>query len=168
MRWDRLFADLEGQVADLELEQRDALVTELRDGEWAETSWRDLVGGHVVLEVTGLGRVEGEAQLVNEHVVHLVSGRAEHVVAGAAVLEVIASERRASAPTPVTSRLGWGHVLRAARDDGDRTLLTRTDGVSVDGTVDVVGRDFVTMRSGAGRTRTVPFAAIAALTLSAT
>ena len=168
MRWDRLFADLEGQAADLELEERDALVSELRDGEWAETSWRDLVGGHVVLEVAGLGRVEGEARLVNEHVVHLTLERAEHVVAGAAVLDVIAGGRRAPAPTAVTSRLGWGHVLRAARDDGDRTILTRMDGTAVDGTIDVVGRDFVTMTTGAGRTRTVPFAALAALTLSAT
>ena len=99
---------------------------------------------------------------------HLTSERAEHVVAGAAVLEVIAGERRAPAPTAVTSRLGWGHLLRAARDDGDRTILTRTDGTAVDGTVDVVGRDFVTVTTGAGRTRTVPFAALAALTLSAT
>jgi hypothetical protein len=168
VRWDRLFADLEGQAADLELEERDALVSELRDGEWAETSWRDLVGGHVVLQVAGLGRVEGEARLVNEQVVHVMSERAEHVVAGAAVLEVISGEHRASAPTAVTSRLGWGHLLRAARDDGDRTILTRTDGTTVDGTVDVVGRDFVTVATGAGRTRTVPFAALAALTLSAT
>ncbi len=167
MRWDRLFADLEGQAADLELEERDALVDELRDGAWAETSWRDLVGGHVVLEVTGLGRVEGEARLVNESVVHLVSERAEHVVARTAVLEVVSSERHAAPPSPVTERLGWGHVLRAARDDGDRTRLTRTDGTAVDGAVDVVGRDFVSVRSG-GRTRTMPFAAIAALTLSAT
>jgi len=167
VRWDRLFADLEGQAADLELEERDALVSELRDGEWAETSWRDLAGGHVVLEVDGLGRVEGEARLVNETVVHLASERVEHVVAASAVLEVVASERRASAPTTVTSRLGWGHVLRAARDDGDRARLTRIDGASVDGTVDVVGRDFVTVTSGTGRTRQVPFAAIAALTLSA-
>jgi hypothetical protein len=167
VRWDRLFADLEGQVADIELEERDALVSELRDGEWAETSWRDLAGGHVVLEVDGLGRVEGEARLVNETVVHLVSDRVEHVVAGSAVLEVVASERRASAPTTVTSRLGWGHVLRAARDDGDRARLTRTDGASINGLVDEVGRDFVTMTSGTGRTRRIPFAAIAALTLSA-
>jgi len=167
VRWDRLFADLEGQAADLELEERDALVSELRDGEWAETSWRDLAGGHVVLEVDGLGRVEGEARLVNDTVVHLASERVEHVVAASAVLEVVASERRAPAPTTVTSRLGWGHVLRAARDDGDRVRLARTDGVSVDGTVDVVGRDFVTVTSDSGRTRRVPFAAIAALTLSA-
>ena len=167
MRWDRLFADLEGQAADLELEERDALVTELRDGAWAETSWRDLAGGHVVLEVIGLGRVEGEARLVNEVVIHLVSERVDHVVAGSAVLEVVASERRASAPTSVTSRLGWGHVLRAARDDGDWAHLTRTDGASVDGRIDVVGRDFVTVTTDTNRTRRVPFAAIAALTLSA-
>ena len=168
MRWDRLFAELEGQADDLELEERDALVAELRDGEWAETSWRDLLGGYVVMQVAGLGRVEGEAHLVNEQVVHLTSERAEHVVASAAVLEVIAGERRAPTPTAVTSRLGWGHLLRAARDDGDRTLFTRTDGTTVDGTVDVVGRDFVTVTTGAGRTRTVPFVALAALTLSAT
>ena len=168
MRWDRLFADLEGQAADLELEERDALVSELRDGEWAGTSWRALVGGHAVLDVVGLGRVEGEVRLVNEQVVHLRSDRAEHVVAAGAVLEVVAGERRAPAPTAVTSRLGWGHVLRAARDDGDRTILTRTDGTVVDGTVDVVGRDFVTVTTPAGRTRTVPFAALAGLTLSAT
>ena len=167
MRWDRLFADLEGQAADLELEERDALVTELRDGTWAETSWRDLAGGHVVLDVVGLGRVEGEVKLVNTTVIHLVSERMEHVVASSAVLEVVASERRASAPTGVTSRLGWGHVLRAARDDSDRAHITRTDGASVDGIIDAVGRDFVTMTSSSGRTRRVPFAAIAALTLSA-
>ena len=167
MRWDRLFADLEGQATDLGLEERDALVDELRDGTWAETPWRDLVGGHVVLEVSGLGRVEGEARLVNESVVHLVSQRAEHVVAGPAVLEIVSSERRAVPATPVTERLGWGHVLRAARDDGDSAHLTRRDGTAVEGRVDVVGRDFVTVSSGS-RTRTVPFAAIAALTLSAT
>jgi hypothetical protein len=57
--------------------------------------------------------------------------------------------------------------MRAAKDDRDRARLTRIDGTAVDGTVDVVGRDFVAVRSG-GRTRTVPFSAIAALTLSST
>jgi hypothetical protein len=166
VRWERLFADLEGQVADLELEERDALVSELRDGEWAETSWRDLAGGHVVLEVAGLGRVEGETRLVNEQVLHLAAERVEHMIAGSAVLEVVSSERRATPPTIVTSRLGWGHVFRAARDSGDAARLTRTDGVTVDGTIDVVGRDFVRFATTSGRHRTVPFAAIAAMTVS--
>jgi hypothetical protein len=173
VRWDRLFADLEGQAADVELEERDVLVSELRDGAWAETTWRDLVGGHVVLEVAGLGRVEGEARLVNDTLVHLGSGPndagpAEYVVAAEAVLEVVRAERRAVPITAVASRLGWGHVLRAARDDGDRAIITRTDGVVATGEVDVVGRDFVVVASGAGRTRTVPFAAIAGLTFSET
>lgn len=167
VRWDRLFADLEGQVGDLELEERDALVGELRDGGWAETSWRDLLGGHVVLQVAGLGRVEGEAGLVNEHVIHVAAERFEHVVAAAAVVEIVSSERRAAATSSVTSRLGWAAVLRATRDDVDPICLTCTDGVGHDGVVDVVGSDFVRLRTAQDRTRTVPFDAIAVVTLSA-
>ena len=59
MRWERLFEDLEARAADLELDERDALVDELRDGDWAQTSWRQLLGGHVVLAVRGADRVEG-------------------------------------------------------------------------------------------------------------
>lgn len=65
MRWERLFAELEAQVGDVEMQDRDALVDELADGAWAETSWRDLLGGHVVLDVLGHGRIEGEVVLVN-------------------------------------------------------------------------------------------------------
>jgi hypothetical protein len=83
------------------------------------------------------------------------------------VVELVASERRASAPTTVTSRLGWGHVLRAARNDGDHVRLTRVDGASIEAVVDVVGRDFVAVTLSTGRVRRVPFAAIAALTFSA-
>jgi hypothetical protein len=162
-----LFADLEGQADDLELEERDALVSELRDGAWAETSWRDLIGGHVVLDVAGLGRVEGDVKLANEQVVHLEAERSDHVVAASAVLEVVAGERRANRLTDVTSRLGWAHVLRAARDDGDLVCVTRPDGRIVEGSVEAVGRDFVRLSTSAGRTRTVPFGAIAVVTLSA-
>ncbi|MDX6278092.1 MAG: hypothetical protein QOJ72_2220, partial [Nocardioidaceae bacterium] len=41
MRWERLFAELEAQAGDVELQDRDALVEELADGDWAATSWRD-------------------------------------------------------------------------------------------------------------------------------
>ncbi|TXL62090.1 hypothetical protein [Aeromicrobium terrae] len=166
MRWDRLFADLEGQADDLELAERDVLVDELRDGTWAETSWRELVGGRTVLEVIGLGRVEGDVQLVNDHVVHLDSGTVEHVVAASAVLSIVSSEHRALDESVVTSRLGWGHVFRAARAEDSTLRITRADGTAVDGRVDVVGHDFVRVASDGGRTRMVPFAAVAAVTLS--
>ena len=70
MRWERLFGELEGYAEHLQLDERDALVTELREGEWAERSWIDgLAGGDVEAEIAvcdvGVlaGRVQGEDQV---------------------------------------------------------------------------------------------------------
>lgn len=160
MRWDRLFAELEAQGDALEREERDALVEELRDGEWAQTSWRDLLGGWVAVEARGAGRVEGRVVLVNELLVQLTGPGTDHVVATAAVMTVHSAERRADAPTAVRSALGWGHVLRALRDSGDEVRLRLVDGEVRVGTVDVVGRDFVRLRAPAGHEQVVPIAAI--------
>lgn len=161
MRWDRLFDDLEAQAADLELEERDALVDELRDGDWAETSWRQLLGGRVVLTVRGTDRVEGIVSLVNERLVHLRSDTMDHVVNASAVMAVDASERRADAPTAVGEALGWGHVFRALREAGEDVRVRLVDGSIRDGSVLVAGRDFVRLRAESGRDQAVPFDAIA-------
>lgn len=161
MRWDRLFEDLEGQAADIELEQRDVLAEELRDGDWADTPWRRLLGGHVVLAVRGVERIEGVVMLVNDHVIHLRGDGIEHVVSAPAVLTVHSTERRSEVPTAVRSALGWGHVLRALRDAGEDVRVHLVDGMSRDGSVGVVGQDFVRLRHGSGRDQIVPFDAIA-------
>ncbi|MRJ76675.1 hypothetical protein GEV29_09015 [Aeromicrobium sp. SMF47] len=161
MRWDRLFADLEGQAADLELEERDALVDDLSDGEWAETSWRDLLGGHVVIEVRGAGRVEGEAVLVNGSLIRVRGDTTDQVVAVAAVATILEAQRRADEGTLVSARLGWGQVFRALRDAGDTVMIRLLDGTSREGVVDVVGRDFVRLRSGSGRDQVVLWSALA-------
>ncbi|MET0449669.1 MAG: hypothetical protein ABW004_14735 [Aeromicrobium sp.] len=161
MRWDRLFEDLEAQAADIEREERDALVDELRDGDWAETSWRGLLGGTVVLEVRGVGRVEGEVVLVNEHVVHLSGPRADQVVAVPAVMAVHATQRRADEPGRVASSLGWGHVFRTLRDAGESVTIRLVDGSTRDGTIDVVGRDFVRVMTASGRAQDLVWTAIA-------
>ncbi|MCW2829830.1 MAG: hypothetical protein JWP31_522 [Aeromicrobium sp.] len=167
VRWDRLFDDLEAQASELELEERDALADELRDGDWGETSWRDLLGGSVVLEVRGIGRVDGEVELVNDALIHLRGEGVDHVVNTQAVTIVHATERRAAAPTAVESALGWGHVLRALRDAGEDVRVRLLDGTIRVGLVDVVGRDFVRLRAGsdqaaaAGPVQVVPFAQIA-------
>ncbi|GAA3514085.1 hypothetical protein GCM10022234_06150 [Aeromicrobium panaciterrae] len=161
MRWDRLFSELEAQAGDLEMQERDALVEELRDGEWAETSWRSLIGGHVVLDVMGLGRVEGRVQLVNDRVVQLAGPRGGHVVDVGAVTAVRSTERRADETSVVTAALGWGHVFRALRADGEQIRLVTRSGSAMDGTVDVVGADFVRLREESGRDQVVPFAAVA-------
>jgi hypothetical protein len=161
VRWDRLFGDLEAQVADLERDERDALVDELRDGDWSETSWRQLLGGRVSLGVRGVGRVEGEVALVNEHVVQLMGERTAHVIASAAVEVVHAAERRADDAGPVGTSLGWGHVFRALRDAGEPVTIRLVDGTVRDGVVEVVGRDFVRVVTVPGRAEDVVWTAIA-------
>lgn len=161
MRWEKLFAELEAQADDLELDERDLLVDELRDGDWAETSWHSLLGGQVVLDVMGAGRVEGQAVLVNERLVQLRGDRVDHVVAHHAVLTILSTQERSAALTRVTAALGWGHVFRALRGAGETIGLRLVDGTSRDGSVDVVGKDFVRLRSESGREIAVPFAAVA-------
>ncbi|MBC7630621.1 hypothetical protein [Aeromicrobium sp.] len=166
MRWERLFTDLEAQADDVELAERDDLIDELRDGEWAATSWRAMLGGHVALDVRGAGRVDGETVLVNEHVVQLRGGHVDHVISSRAVLSIISSESRGEVPTAVTAALGWGHVLRALRDEGEAVRLCLVDGSTKEGMVTAVGTDFVRVaaqshiaETGAGHL--VPFEALA-------
>jgi len=161
MRWDRLFDELEAQAADLEHDERDALVDELRDGDWAETSWRDLLGGTVALEVLGAGRVDGRVNLVNERLIQLTGEHVDLVVAAAAVLVVHDAERRADEPGRVATALGWGHVFRALRDAGEEVTVRLVDGSSRTGRPEVVGRDFVRVVTAAGRPQDVVWAAIA-------
>lgn len=161
MRWERLFSELEAQSGDLDMQERDALVDELRDGEWAETTWRSLLGGNVVVDVLGVGRIAGECVLINQHVLQLKSERTEHVISSNAVVAVISSERRADPSSTVSAALGWGHILRTLRDEGESVRLQAIDGSTFDGTIDVVGADFVRMREESGRAQTVTLAAVA-------
>jgi PAS domain-containing protein len=159
MRWERLFAELEAQVNDVEMQERDALVDELADGDWASTSWRDLLGGRVVLDVHGHGWLDGEVVLVNQRFVQLRGERVDHLVNATAVLAIVSAERRAVEASRVSAGLGWGHVFRALREDPVR--VRKIDGSTVDGSVDVVGGDFVRMRDESGRHQVLPFDAIA-------
>ena len=161
MRWERLFNELEAQAGDLEMQERDALVEELRDGEWADTSWRSLMGGDVVLDVVGLGRLEGSAVLVNKQIIQLRGERVEHVVSADAVAAVISAERRSDQPSVVSAALGWGHVFRALRAEGQPVRVRTVTGSTIDGTIDVVGADFVRVHEDSGHDQSVPFAALA-------
>jgi PAS domain-containing protein len=155
-----LFDDLEGQADELEREERDALVDELRDGTWAETGWRQLLGGRVALEVLGGARVEGEVTLANDQVVQISGERGDHVVSAGAVLVVHASGRRADDPGRVAASLGWGHVFRALRDAGEEVVVRLVDGSSREGTVVAVGGDFVRLATPSGRGQDLVWTAI--------
>ncbi|MCD9197080.1 hypothetical protein [Aeromicrobium wangtongii] len=161
MRWDRLFQDLEAQASDIERDERDALVAELRDEQWAQTSWRDLAGGTVALEVLGAGRIEGRATLVNERLLQVSGDRVDHVIATRAVLVVHSAQRRADEVGRVGAALGWGQVFRALRDAGEPVTIRLVDGSAREGVPDVVGGDFVRVTAQSGRSQDIVWAAIA-------
>ena len=118
MRWDRLFADLEAEASEIERAETEGLAADLRDEIWAATSWRDLVGGEVVLEVRGVGQIAGEIAAVNEHLVRVRGELVDHLVAGRAVVSVLRTERRADPPSRIDAALGWSRALRRAARRG--------------------------------------------------
>jgi len=164
MRWDRLFGELEGYAEHLHLAERDALVTELREGEWAEQSWVDLlVGGDLNAEIAvrDVGVLHGRVHLANDQVVHLETSSAMHVVTTAAVQWVRAEGRSVGLDRDsVVSRLGWGPVFREALDEGDTVRLTITGGTLIEGQVAAVGKDFVRVQLPSGQHRDVPTSAL--------
>lgn len=163
MRWERLFAELEASLDDDALLERDALVADLRDEEWSRTPWRSLLGGHVELELLGAGRLVGEVGFANDRLVRLDAGSVEHVVAIDAVTGA-RTDGRAPAPSTVDARLGWPHVLRRLRDDGDEVRVVRTDGATLRAQVARVVDGGVVLRT-AERDLLVPLRALAVVTL---
>jgi hypothetical protein len=164
MRWDRLFGDLEAEARELERAETEGLADDLRDEIWAETSWRDLVGGQVVLEVRGAGQVAGEVAAVNEHLVRLRGDLVDHLVACRAVTAVLRTERRTDPPGRLGAALGWSRALRVLRDAAEPVRLVLDDGRTVDGHVETVGADVVRVGVGDGAARLLVLAAVSVVT----
>jgi hypothetical protein len=170
MRWERLFGELEGYAEHLRLEERDAFVAELREGEWAERSWIDtLAGGDVEAEIAvcDVGVLTGRVQMANDFVVHLETASAVHVIAASAIQWVRGDERSSGLDREsVAAKLGWGPLFREAHDERDQLRLTLAGGAVIEGAVSAVGADFVRITLAAGRDRDVPTSAIRLATFS--
>ena len=173
MRWERLFGELEGHAEHALLEERDALVADLREGEWANRSWLDELQGSsaVDLQVADLGLVSGRIELANGTLVHLAGTAAELIIATAAVLWVRSETGKPRArgrvvDVEVGSRLGWGHVLRELQADADSVRAVLIGGLAVEGQIVVVGSDFVRLVQVGGQTRDIPVNALRAVTIA--
>jgi hypothetical protein len=169
MRWDRLFGELEGHAEHVRLEERDALVAELREGEWAERTWVDGLtddSALVDIAVRDVGVLTGRVRWVAERVIRLETATANHVVAASAVQWVRGVDRSPELRREsVHAQLGWGAVFREAHDDRDVLTLTLVGGLVLEGTVTAVGRDFVRLGSASGRERDVLNDAICMITV---
>ncbi|WP_345519698.1 hypothetical protein [Nocardioides conyzicola] len=124
------------------------------------------VGGDVVLDVRGVGVVNGVLERVGTGWCLVGGSGQDWIVALAAVLSVRAASERSSpevAWSPV-ARLGLGSALRRLAEAGERCVLRLDDGRLLDGTVRRVGADFVEMAVGEdGRAVLVPYAGLAAV-----
>ncbi len=162
MRWERLFADIEQQVADEDLLERDALVAELVDEEEARTSWLDLVAGRVRLRVRGAGMVEGMLLAARPALLHVQGDGGELLVATPAVLTVTAPARRpAGTAGAVARRLGWASAWRVLRDEDADVIVVLVDGTRLAGRPRRVGSDHVELVAEGGSAELVPYAALA-------
>lgn len=176
MRWDQLFADLEGQIRDWERSERDAEIADRTRGETGHVllanRLRRQVGEWLQLSVVGAGRVDGTLSQVGAGWL-LLDGLGECVVPLEAVTTVVDLSPAAVTPDAVgqvASRLGLTSALRAIAVDRCPVRMTLRDASEVVGTPQRVGADFVDIerhdvgelaRRGQVRgTSTVPFAAL--------
>jgi hypothetical protein len=168
MRWERLFGELEGHAEHAHLEERDALVADLREGEWASRSWLDglQAAEDVDVDVSDVGVLTGNVQFANSVLIHLSGPTAEHLIAAEAVRWVRGGTRsRGIAPNSVVARLGWGHIFRELQAEGEVVRMTLIDALVLEGRIAAVGRDFVRLTTVAGRHRDVPVRSVRAITL---
>jgi hypothetical protein len=178
VRWDALFADLEGQLVTAETAELAAEVADRSRRELARLHLADRArlayGAELTVGLGPAGVVTGRL-LRSGPQWWLLAGASgidqvvcTDAVAWVAGLPALAAEPDAT--SPVEARLGLGYVLRGiARDRAPVTIVVR-DGGAVTGTIDRVGADFVDVAehapdearrtSSVRGARTLPFTAL--------
>ncbi len=167
MRWDRLFADLEAEAADLAAQDRDAEIAELTRAALSEVRWlervRGATGSPATLVLSADTRVTGAVRYAGPDWVLVEAGSDDVLVPANAVIGI---EGVGSAAPPSADRvpLTWAAAWRSLSRDRASVLVRRTDGRQVRGTVGKVGADFVELErdddSRLGQMVLVPFAAV--------
>jgi len=160
MRWERLFADLEAEAAEMEARARDAEIAERTRAEIAAVRWlqrlRGATGTTVSLAMAGAGPLSGRVRYVGPDWV-LVDVVGQDVLVPAAAVLGVTGLGTAAPPDVERVPLTWAAAWRTLSRDRAVVRVERTDGSVVSGRVDRVGADFVEV-SGV----LVPFTAVRA------
>lgn len=181
MRWDGLFADLEGQADALARAERAAEIDDRTRTEVGRLGvaerLRAAVGLPVRLRLPGDLAVAGELRRVGPDWLLVAEDAVrEALVPMVAVLGVRGLARFSATPGTegvVESRLTLRHAVRGLVRDRSVVRVHLVDGATVDGTVDRVGGDFLEVAAHAAGevrrrhevrdTELLPLAAIAAI-----
>ncbi len=151
MRWQQLFADLEARF-EAEQDAADRAETSSRvRHEVGASRWADRVAGaigsSVVLQCRGAGTVAGTLGEVGSDWLLLVDGQGRESLVASAAVRAISGLGRRTAPAveagPVRSRLDFRRALRGLARDRAAVQVVLDDGVSLVGTIDRVGADYV-------------------------
>lgn len=172
MRWERLFDDLEGQLAEEHSEELRAEIAERTRREVARVEladrFRECAGQQLTLHVRGAGPVRGAMTASGPDWILIAEpAGTEVVVPRAAVTQIVGLGRRVGAVGLVAGRLGLGYVLRGIARDRAAVALVLIDGGTLHGVIERVGADHLdvgpwppdTTAGGA----TVPFTGLAAV-----
>ena len=177
-RWAALFADLEGELAAAEAAELDAEVRDRARREVARLHLADRLTaarGHTITVTThGAGPLTGALRdAAPEWLLLTESPGRDVLVPTRNVLAVDGLGALSEEPSTTHRRLTLAYALRALARRRNAVTVTLTDGATTSGTFDRVGGDFAELaehppgeprRPGnVTRTRTIPFAAIAAV-----
>ncbi len=151
MRWDRLFEDLETQIAAAADDELAVQVADRTRRELAATSFDGRLRGAssriVELHVTGMGVVTGEVRRVGSGWLMLdVVGAPPAVIATRFVVaarDLPLAPREMPGEGVAAGDNGLGPVLRVLARDRTVTAVVLANGLVVTGTVDRVGTDYL-------------------------
>lgn len=156
VRWERVFEDLEAQVAAADVAERDAETLDRTRTEQSALTLVDrllpAVGQRVVLDVQGLGPVEARLEQVASGWLLLRAGAEQLLVPIGSVLGVRGLGRAAqvAGESAMVRRLGLGTPLRALARTRAVVRLVLVDGTTLTGTLDRVGADHVDLAEHPG------------------
>ncbi len=179
MRWDGLFADLEGQFA---AEERRELDSEVAERTRRERALVDLgsrlaatSGSGVALSLDGGSRVEGTVQDLGADWVLLRARLSTDVLVPLGAVVTVSGLAGRSEELRSARRFGLGYALRALSRDRATVgaTLRGAEGVGAIGTIDAVGADHLDLaehpegelrrRQNVRRVLTIPFAALVSI-----
>ncbi len=179
MRWEGLFADLEGQLAAEQRRERDDEVAERTRRERALVTLparlAAAVGAPVRISLSGGHQVDGDLQDLGEDwMLVRTNPDAHEVLVPLAAVVTLRSLGSQSAPARTARRFGLGYALRAlSRDRATVVVSVHGDGPRLLGTIDAVGADHLDLaehldglprrRENVSAVATVPFAALVAV-----
>jgi hypothetical protein len=163
MRWDHLFADLEGQLAAERAAHFQADVAEMTRAERASVELASRVvaqrGAEIAISLVTGDTIRGTVSDAASQWVLLEADGRQILIPRTAIAAVHGLGVRARSVSEVERKLSLGYALRALSRDRARVVV-RTVGGELSGVLGGVGADYVDVTAPDGSNSSVPFVAV--------